>query len=158
MADPVRRFVIYAAFLVGAVAAALPVCAGSFGSKDEAEAMVARAAEFLKANGREAAFAAFGDPEGRFADRDLYIVAYALSNGVRLAHPYNARLVGQSVEEAKDIDGKLYGKEIMDVARTKGRGWIDYKFMDPVTRRIGSKSLYVLTVGDIVIGCGIYKR
>ena len=127
------------------------------GSREEAQAMVERAAVFLKANGREAALAEFGNPKGQFIDRDLYVIAYA-TDGVRLSHPYNAKLVGKSVVETKDFDGKAYGQEILTVANGAGSGWIDYKFSDPTTKKLGDKSLYVLKVGDIILGCGAYKH
>jgi cytochrome c len=132
--------------------------ADSFGTRDEAHAMVDRAAAFLKANGRDPALAEFGNPKGQFIDRDLYIVTYAASDGTRLSHPYNLKLVGKSVAETKDFDGKAYGQEIMSVANGPGSGWIDYKFSDPVTKKLEDKSLYVLKVGDIIIGCGVYKH
>lgn len=149
--------IVFAFLVVGALSA--PTArAESFGSREEAQAMVERAAEFLKANGREAALAEFGNPKGQFIDRDLYIVAYAAADGVRLSHPYNAKLVGKSVTEAKDFDGKAYGLDILAVGNGAGKGWVDYKFSDPVTKKLGDKSLYVLKVGDILLGCGAYKH
>ena len=44
------------------------------GTKDEAVAMVKKAVEYIKANGRDKAFAEFTDTKGKFIDRDLYIV------------------------------------------------------------------------------------
>jgi len=149
--------VVFAIFFV-ALWSGSAALAESFGSREEAQAMVERAAEFLKANGREAALAEFGNPKGQFIDRDLYIVTYAAADGVRLSHPYNAKLVGKSVAETKDFDGKAYGLEILAVGNGAGKGWVDYKFSDPVTKKLGDKSLYVLKVGDILLGCGAYKH
>jgi hypothetical protein len=131
--------------------------ADDFGSRDEARAMVERAATFLKANGKDKALAEFGNPKGQFIDRDLYVLTYSLE-GIRLSHPYNVKLIGKSVTDAVDFDGKAYGQEILDVAKTKGSGWVDYKFTDPTTKKLADKSLYVLKVGDIILGCGIYKH
>ena len=133
------------------------VRAEEFGTREQAQAMVERAAAFLKEKGREAALAEFGNPKGQFIDRDLYLVTYAV-DGVRLSHPYNPKLVGKSVAETKDIDGKAYGQEILDTANTKGSGWVDYKFTDPATKKLGDKTLYVLKVGDVILGCGAYKH
>lgn len=152
----ITRFFLFTLFLTFPGAAAL--AADGHGSREEAQAMVERAAAFLKANGREAALAEFGNPKGQFIDRDLYIVAYAAADGVRLSHPYNPKLVGKSVTEAKDFDGKSYGLEILSVANTAGSGWVDYKFSDPIDKKLGDKSLYVLKVGDIILGCGAYKH
>ena len=150
--------------IVGGIAAVLLLMTASisfaddFGTREQAQAMIERAAKFLNENGREKALAEFGNPKGQFVDRDLYIVAYAAATGVRLSHPYNAKLVGKSVIEAKDIDGKPYGQEILDVGNNKGSGWIDYKYTDPTTKKLGDKTLYVLKVGDLILGCGAYKH
>ena len=132
--------------------------ADEFGSREQAQAMVERAAAFLKDNGRDKALAEFSNPKGQFIDRDLYVLAYAAADGIRLSHPYNPKLIGKSVAEAKDIDGKAYGQEILDVGNGKGSGWVDYKYTDPATKKLGDKTLYVLKVGDILLGCGAYKH
>jgi len=135
------------------------VClADEFGTRQQAQAMVERAAAFLKENGRAKALAEFGNPKGQFIDRDLYVVAYAASDGVRLSHPYNHKLVGRSVAATTDINGKLYGQEILTVGNSKGRGWVEYKYSDPITKKLGEKALYILKVDDIIIGCGAYTH
>jgi len=131
--------------------------AAESGTRDEARAMVERAATFYKANGKEKSLAAFGDPKGQFVDRDLYLITYGL-DGIRLSHPYNPKLIGKSAAEAVDFDGKPYGKEIIDTANTKGSGWVDYKFTDPTTKKLSDKTTYVLKVNDIIIACGVYKH
>ena len=141
-----------------ALATALPARADSQGSRDEALAMVDRAEAFLKSHGRDEAIAAFNDKAGAFIDRDLYIVVYNLADGVRLSHPYIKPLIGKSVADAKDIEGKPYGQEILDLARGAGSGWVDYKFSDPTTKKLADKSLYIRRIGDIILGCGIYKH
>jgi signal transduction histidine kinase len=131
--------------------------AEDFGTADQAKAMVDRVAAFYKANGKEKTLVELNNPKNQFIDRDLYVVAYSL-DGIRLAHPYNPKLVGMSVLDAVDFDGKAYGKEIIEVPKAKGSGWVDYKFTDPATKKLANKSLYVVKVGDIIFGCGIYKR
>ena len=96
--------------------------ADSFGTREEAQAMVERAAAFLKSNGREVALAEFGNPKGQFIDRDLYLVTYDATNGVRLSHPINPKLVGKSTIDMRDLDGKAYGQEIMTTANAVGSG------------------------------------
>ncbi len=105
-----------------------PARADGFGTREEAQAMVERAAVFLKSNGRAAALAEFGNPKGQFIDRDLYLVTYDAASGVRLSHPINPKLVGKSTLDMKDLDGKAYGQEILTTANTVGSGWVDFKF------------------------------
>jgi cytochrome c len=129
-----------------------------YGTADEATALVAKAAEFYKANGKGRLLAEIDDAQGQFISHDLYVVAYAL-DGTRLAHPYNKDFIGKSVADAVDPDGRHYGQEELALIKTKGSGWVDYKFADPVTKKTIEKSFYVLKVdGQIFLGCGIYKR
>ena len=134
-----------------------PARAGDLGTKDEAQALVEKAVAFWQANGRDKAVAAFNDHQGPFIDRDLYIVAATLADGMRIAHGANPRMIGKSLADFKDIEGKPYGLEIMDVAKTKGAGWVDYKFSNPVTKKIMDKTSYVMRVDDVVIFAGAYK-
>ncbi|SEN88412.1 Single Cache domain 2-containing protein [Duganella sp. CF517] len=127
------------------------------GTAAEATALVQRAAEYLKANGPAKSYAAFNDAAGQFKDRDLYVFVMDL-NGKMLAHGANAKLIGKDLTNLKDSDDKLFIKTMLDVAKAKGKGWVDYKWPHPVTKAIEPKSTYVEKVDDLVIGCGIYKQ
>ncbi|HCE07956.1 MAG TPA: histidine kinase, partial [Oxalobacteraceae bacterium] len=63
------------------------------GSAAEATAMVKKAVAYLKANGKEKAFAEFSSQSGQFKDRDLYVFVQDM-NGKMLAHGENGKLVG----------------------------------------------------------------
>jgi signal transduction histidine kinase len=121
----------------------------------EAETMVHKAAEFLKKDGKEKAFAAFSDPTGPFSYRDLYVVAYDM-NGKCLAHIKKER-VGKSLIDEKDPDGKLFVKERVEGARAAGKGWQEYKFQNPANKKIEQKVAYYERVGDVILACGVYK-
>lgn len=129
------------------------------GSSTEAVALVKKAITYLKENGREKAFAEFSNPKGQFIDRDMYIVAFSTNgDGVALAHGGNARLVGRSLLDLRDVEGKYMVKEFLRVANEKsGSGWVDYKWPHPVTKAIESKSTYIERAGDVAIACGVYK-
>ncbi len=43
------------------------------GTPAEAKALVKKAIDYMKANGKDKAFAEFSNPKGKFVDRDLYI-------------------------------------------------------------------------------------
>ncbi|HSY28864.1 MAG TPA: cache domain-containing protein [Burkholderiaceae bacterium] len=134
------------------------LAADSKGSADEAIAMVKGAAAYLKENGREKAFAEFANTNNKqFHDRDLYVFVYDM-NGVAVAHGNNPRMVGKNLLDMKDSDGKFIIKSFIDVANTKGKGWSDYKWPNPITKAVESKSSYVEKVdNDLIIGVGIYK-
>lgn len=148
--------------VAGAVAFSLlsissPVSAADKGSKDEAVAMVKRAVALIKSDGKEKAFAAFSDPANTsFHDRDLYVYAYDM-NGVTLAHGNNPKMVGKNLIGLKDNEGKAMVKEMLDVAKSKGSGWVDFKWPNPVTKAVESKAGYVEKVDDVMVGSGIYK-
>ena len=146
--------------LVGAVMtfSAVSVRAEEYGTKDEAVALVNKAIEFVKANGKEKALEEFNKSESQFIDRDLYVIAADAEEGTRLSHPYKPALVGKNVFDAKDIDGKAYGEEIMEIAQGAGEGWVSYKFTDPKTQKIGDKETYVKVVDGLIIYCGVYKQ
>jgi signal transduction histidine kinase len=131
--------------------------AAEFGTAAEAEAMVKKAVQFIKSEGREKAFAEICNRKGRFVDRDLYITVYDLK-GVCLAHGANPKMIGKDLIDLKDSDGKAFIKERMEIAKTKGKGWQDYKFTNPVSRKIEPKSMYFERFEEIVVACGIYKK
>lgn len=130
--------------------------AGDKGTAEEAVAMVKKAAAYMKANGKEKAFAEISNTSGQFKDRDLYVAALDL-HGKTLAHGANAKMVDKVLIEMKDADGKPFIKEFIDLANSKGKGWVDYKWPNPVTKAIDSKSTYVEKFDDVVLICGIYK-
>lgn len=128
----------------------------SRGTAEEAAALVNRAVDLLATTDRDAAFAAFNDPRGSFVDRDLYVFVVGL-NGVALAHGSNKGLIGKSVSTVRDPDGKAFVQAILDTAKEKGEGWVDYTWINPETRKAEPKSSYVKRAGDLAICVGIYK-
>jgi cytochrome c len=132
-------------------------CAAERGTAGEAKAMVEKASFFMKVNGKDRALAAFNKNPGRFIDRDLYIFVSDM-NGKIVAHGTNKTLIGRNIIELKDIDGKYFIKQLLFIARTKGSGWIDYKWNNPSTNKIETKSTYLQRVGDYIICCGVYKQ
>jgi cytochrome c len=120
---------------------------------DEAKAMALKAADFLKVNGPEKAWAAFNAAGGEFHDRDLYV--FAQDNDCDLlAHGANAVLIGKKLCDLKDVDGKAFIRAISDV---KDQAWVDYKWLNVTTKTVEPKTAFVVRVGDYVVGVGAYK-
>lgn len=130
--------------------------AGSKGSADEAVALVKKAVAYIKANGKEKAFAEFNNPAGSFKDRDLYVFTVEM-NGVMSSHGVNPKLIGKNLLGLKDVEDKPFVKAFIDVANSKGKGWVDYKWPNPMTKAVESKSTYIEKTDGLVVGCGIYK-
>jgi cytochrome c len=127
------------------------------GSAQEAIALVNKAVAYLKANGKEKAFAEFNKLNGEFRDRDLYINVTSM-DGVSMAHGANPKLIGKNMLELRDAEGNYFIKGFIEIGNKKGKGWIDYKWPNPVTGMVEQKSTYVEKVDDVLIGCGIYKH
>ena len=125
--------------------------------KEDAKALVNKAAAYVKYQGKEKALAEISKPRGMFDKGELYVFAYDL-NGVMLAHPKNPNLIGQNLIDVPDNDGKLFRKEIVEKANTKGSGWVDYVYLNPETKEMEHKTTYLLRVGDIILCCGAYKE
>jgi cytochrome c len=123
---------------------------------DEATAMVKKGVAFIKAQGTEKGYAEISNKQGKFIDRDLYLVVYGL-DGTVLAHGANDKMVGKNLIDLKDIDGKAFVKERVELAQTKSSFWQDYKFTDPVTRKIEPKTTYCERLDASVVCGGIYK-
>jgi signal transduction histidine kinase len=123
---------------------------------DEAKAMVGKSAAFMKANGKDKAFKEFTEGT-QFKKDDLYVFVIDMK-GMTLAHGGNPKLVGKDMSGLKDADGKFFIKDMIDGATAKGSGWSDYKWTNPVTKKIDPKSTYFQKVDDVILGCGIYKQ
>lgn len=128
------------------------------GTREEAQAMVEKAVALLKDVGPDKAFAAFDDPANNdFHDRDLYIFVRSM-DGNTVAHGANKGMIGNTSLDLKDADGRLYNKEMIEKAQSMGSAWIDYRWVNPVDKKIEQKSSYVVKAGDYVVGAGFYKQ
>lgn len=138
------------------VLALFPAMSSLANSQEQATKLVMSAAAFYKANGLEKTLEELSNPKGQFREGDIYVFAYDLT-GTMLAHPNNS-LIGQNLVDVPDADGKLFRKEIIEVATGKGSGWVDYKYQNPKTKQMERKTTYVEKANDIVLCCGIFKK
>jgi cytochrome c len=128
--------------------------AAGLASPDDAKAMATKAAEYLKSVGPEKAFAEFDAKDGPWHDRDLYVTVQD-SKGVMVAHGTNGGLIGKSVIDLKDVDGKPFNR---DVEAIKEAAWIDYKWQNPATKAVEAKTSYQVRVGEYIVGVGAYAK
>jgi signal transduction histidine kinase len=109
----------------------------------------------VKANGPEKAYEEFTNGKS-FKDRDLFVIVYDL-NGKCLAQGGNAKLVGKDLINLKDPDGFPIIARFVETAKTKGSGWVEgYKFMNPVSKKMEKKAMYLERVGETLIGVGVH--
>lgn len=126
------------------------------GTAEQAVQMVHKVIAAIKANGRDKTIAEINTLSSTYRDRDLYVTIMDLK-GVELAHGANKRMQGVNLIDIKDQDGKLYIRERLELAKTKGKGWQDYKFVNPVSKAMEPKSMYFEKYDDMIVSCGIYK-
>lgn len=141
---------------IGAALLCTLAFAADKGTADEAVAMVKKGVELIKQQGKDKAFAEFSNPAGAFVKGDLYVMAYDME-GNNKAHGGNPKLIGKNLIDIKDANGVYIVKNFIEVAQGKGKGWVDYKWPNSVTKAVEPKSTYVEKVGDVLIGVGIYK-
>jgi cytochrome c len=134
----------------------LALAPGAVASQKDAKSLVEKAAAFVKANGKDATIKEINLAKGQFDKGELYVFAYDMSGKI-IAHPKNPKLIGKDLLNVPDPDGKMFRKEIVDVAKTKGTGWVDYRYTNPETKKIEAKTTYVVKVGDVILCCGTYK-
>jgi cytochrome c len=138
-------------------AAAAAATAAELVTKPEAEAMVKKTVAYIKANGRDKGYADINRKNGPFSDRDLYMVVYGM-DGVVLAHGANPKMLGKNLMEIKDVDGKAFVKERIDMAKAKKPFWQEYKFTNPVSGKIEPKAMYCEPTADIIVCGGVYLK
>ena len=138
-----------------ACATSLALGAEGGATKPQAEAMVKKGVAEIKSAGADKAYAEFNKKDGKFIDRDLYLTVYSL-DGVVLAHGANAKMIGKNMLEFKDIDGKAFVKERVELAKTKASFWQEYKFTNPENKKIEPKVMYCERVEKTVVCGGIY--
>ena len=146
------------AFAVAAMLAVAGAAHASGGAnKDEAMAMVKSAVAFIKEQGAEKAYPEITNKaNAKFHDRDLYVVVYQLDGKV-LAHGANEKFVGKDLIDAQDVDGKLYVKERVELAAKQPSFWQDYKFVNPVSKKVEPKEMYCEKLNNTAVCAGVYK-
>src|SRR5215472_1342479 len=151
---------VFAAFAAIAFFAQISFAsAAEFGTRDEAVAMVSRVEAMFAKAGADSTFKAVSDRSvASFHDRDLYPFIYDLS-GLCVAHGARPALIGKNLLDLKDQDGNYLLREMIDLVKGPGSGWVDYKWPTPQTNRIEDKSSYVEKLGNsYFVGVGIYRK
>lgn len=135
---------------------------------DDAKKMVDKAIAYINTNGLDKAIAEINKgTESGWCIGELY--PYIFSNkepGKIIAHGAKKELINKSIYSLKDLEGKLFIKEIYDTSLAKGEAQVEYKWTNYVTNQIENKTTYckkTSIVGapageDFVVICsGAYK-
>lgn len=151
--------VVMASFVLAASALA------ESATKEECMAKCKEAAQLIKEKGMEASFKELQNKDGKFVWKDTYVFVMDF-DGTHRTHPLRPELVGKNVMGFKDSNGKLVVKEFIEVAKTKGEGWVEYMYPKPAElkkpekeRILSKKVTYVYRVPgtDMFVSAGVWE-
>ncbi|HSV28793.1 MAG TPA: cache domain-containing protein [Candidatus Omnitrophota bacterium] len=144
--------------LMVAVSAVAPACADSHKlTPDQVRALTIKAVDLIQSEGLAAASARF-NALGEFKHGEIYVNVIDFE-GVWLCYPPNPELVGRSVLNVKDLDGRYLVQEILATAIDRGEGWVEYKWMNPANQMVQPKRTFVKRVPGkaLVAYIGLYE-
>jgi len=143
-----RPFLILTLFVSAVVLpGGLLLAESKHATKEEAQAMATKAADFLQKEGPDKAFGAF-NAGGDWRDGDLYVFVID-KTGTWRSHGARPEVIGTKA----DLDKRVI-KEILAIDKN---GWVDYKLKSPADNQVHDKSTYLVRVGDLLVGAGAYK-
>ena len=118
--------------------------------------MVKKAVAAIKAEGTEKAYAEINAPNGPVQDGEIYTVVRGF-DGMTLAHATNPKLIGKNMMEAQDVDGKYFAKGMAERGQKEVSFWYDFKFVNPVTKKIQVKDMYCESLSPTTVCAGVYR-
>lgn len=128
-------------------------------TKDECVAKTKESAAMVNDKGLDATIAEINKKDGKFVWKDTYVFLMD-TEGRMLAHPMSPALIGKNLLDMKDKGepGKLLFKAMVEVAKGKGDGWVDYMWTNPGDPKPRKKVTYIYKVPgkDLFTGAGIY--
>jgi cytochrome c len=124
-------------------------------SKKEAKEFVVKAINFYKNSGKDIALAEFANPKGPFAQDESYIFVLN-TEGTMLAHGVNEKYISKNFIDLKYSDGKSFIREIINTSLENSRGFVEYKWYNPLTKATKPKSVYFEKIDELIFCGGIY--
>ena len=105
----------------------------------------------------------------RFIDHDkkLYVFVHcynaAKEEAICCGQGIRPELVGKNMWHLRTPNGRLLFHEIMQMIEANGKGWIEYEWLNPYTKKIQTKCSYVrgIVLKDgrkAWVGCGFWKE
>lgn len=125
---------------------------------EDARKLLDAASAQVKSQGMSKALASFNDPRGPFVRDDLYVFAVNLASGKFEAHGMNPKWTGTDASDLHDVEGHPLIKEMLDLAKSKGEGTVDYVWRNPVTNAVEKKRTFIRRENGSLIGVGFYRE
>lgn len=122
----------------------------------DAQKLLGEAVAFAIKNGLSSANKAFNDTRGPFVRDDLYVFAVNLDSGKFEAHGMNPAWTGTDARNLHDVEGHALIQEMIDQAKSKGTGVVDYVWRNPVTNAVERKRSFIQRVDNSLLGVGYY--
>jgi len=108
----------------------------------QAKELNKKAAAYVKEVGYEKAIAAFNDTKGPFAAtyKNAYVTV-GRPDGITVGNGRYPFLVGQNHMDVKDANGKPFIRNGWDDLKKKGHAQVEYKWLDPRTKNLETRTL-----------------
>jgi cytochrome c len=123
---------------------------------DAAKTLAERAAAHLAEAGPDVALPRFMDRNGGFVAGDLYVFVFDFDGVLRASGGW-PETVGSRIAADDGADGGIYMR-IRRLALETGKGWVEYSWYNPCSRRMEPKASYIVRVGNLIVGVGAYKK
>ncbi|WP_226983345.1 MULTISPECIES: cache domain-containing protein [Vibrio] len=123
----------------------------------EAEALLDKAMRSMVVNESES-LKAFNDHKGQFVQGDLYVFVLDINTGEFLAHGVAIELVGKLASEVLEPDNESTLAMLLQQAKEKGRGEYRYRWVNPTSGKVETKSTLYRVLDNKVIAVGYYTR
>ncbi len=122
---------------------------------DEAKAMLDKAVGALKKNPK-AALAAINKTDGPFQKGEYYVFALKPNGDFIASGGGSHALVGMNTASLRDASGKPFMQEILDTAKARGAGSVDYMWLNRASNRVENKTTLFRKVGNTILAVGYY--
>ncbi len=140
---------LLSAAVVYLASAAGGACAADTAERD-AIAMAERGAALIKAKGQEELMKRIHAHDPAFYQGALSMDMRDLYTGIVLADAANPALAGKPIGDDPEA-GSTYPRQVIEMARRAGHGWITTPYRDLASGKNGIKTTYVLRVDDVVL-------
>lgn len=115
-----------------------------------------RAETHLRAQG-DKALSTFSQ-SGQFRDGELYVYVLAPDGEFLASGGSSMSLIGQNVRDRTDSDGKAFFREILEGAKSKPQGTVEYRWFNLAHGKTEKKTATYRTVGNRIIVVGYYDN
>ncbi len=129
-------------------------------TKGEVITKVKEAATMITNKGQDAAFKEINNKKGKFVWKDTYVFVLDLE-GTLVARAFRQGAIGMNLMNWKDKSDppRQPIKDMVDVAKNKGEGWVEYMNPKPGEEGLYKKISYIYKVPgqNLIVGAGIYE-